>query len=181
MPGDRDQCPVVGAPALASDCVPSTQIQLVFHVWGPRLDPDLLTARTGVIPSRTFRVGERKGAAASIVAGWEWSTNKGSDDEPMVREMLEVLNPHVDVLRACCDEGADLWLTVSGTVGGDLIETPELADQRRWHVSRDRPFEPILDVDRVGLILSVEAVRFLADVGASFETHIDPVYEPFDP
>jgi hypothetical protein len=160
--------------------VPSTQIQLVFRVWGPRLDPELLTAQTGTIPSRIFQVGELKGAAANVVAGWEWRTGEGSDDEPMVREMLDVLSPHAGVFRACRDEGADIWLSAVGTVGGDLIDTPEQAQQRRWHVSSDTPFEPILDVDRVGLGLSAEAIRFLADVGASFETHIDAVYEPFD-
>lgn len=34
-------------------------------------------------------------------------------------------------------------------------------------------FQPIFDVDRVGLELSEAAIRFLAAVGASYHTHID--------
>lgn len=158
--------------------VPSTRIRLTLRVWGPNLNPARLTESTGVEPHRTFQVGELRGAAANPVAGWEWRSSEGDDDAPLIARMIEDLGGRADALRACHDDGAKVWLTTSGSVRGDLVETAVEAERRRWHVDKEEAFRPFLDVDRVGLSLSIEAVRFLGAIGASFHTHIDAEFEP---
>jgi hypothetical protein len=68
-------------------------------------------------------------------------------------------------------------LTVVGEVRGDLVDEPAEAGRRGFLVEEDGPFEPFLDVDRVGVGLNEAAVAFLAEVGAAYYTHIDFSYE----
>lgn len=74
-------------PLCAACGVPTTRMRLVSHVWGPNLDPDWLTERTGIRPSRSFRVGERRGAAASVVGAGSGAAPT-ADDEPMFDALL---------------------------------------------------------------------------------------------
>ena len=140
------------------------------------LDPDALTATCGVQPARSFHVGEAWGRSAAL-AGWEWTTPDAGDDAAPMDLLLQVLGPHAAHFRLWADRGCQVSLTVVGEVRGDLIYTAEEADRRGFDASK--PFEPFLDVDRVGLSLEREAVQFLAAAGASYYTHIDVEYEPF--
>jgi len=156
----------------------STELRVVFRVRGVNFDPDWITQRTGVAPSRAYHVGEARGRSAEL-AGWEWQSATGPDDEPLIATLVAELGPHADVFRACRDAGADVRVTVVGEVRGDVIQTVEQAEARRFMVWPDEEFQPIFDVDRVGVSLSEEAIRFLAAVGASYATHIDCEYQAF--
>jgi hypothetical protein len=158
--------------------VPTSRLQLHFRLWGAQLDPESVTSATGVEPSRSFHVGERRGKAANPVAGWEWNSAWGDDEKPLLAEMLQVLGPHSALLRRCVDEGADAWVAIVGTVSGTVIDTPELAEA--GSLSTGDPFEPFFDGDRVALMLDREVVAFLASIGASVTTHIDAVLEDED-
>jgi hypothetical protein len=165
--------PVLGAlHARETASVASTEIELVFRVRGAGLRPAALTEQTGVVPSRAFEVGEAAGASA-LVAGWEWGLGTADTDEPLLTSLLAASGPHRAVLRQWHDAGCAITLTVVGTVAGDLVTSAVEAD-RRGHVWSD---EPYLDVDRVGVSLTAEAVVFLADIGASYSTHIDCEYD----
>jgi hypothetical protein len=131
-----------------------------------------LTERTGVIPTRSFQVGEMRGPAANKVAGWEWFSQWGADAEPLFQDLLRVLGPHEAAWRSCVDGGGDAGLSVVGEVGGIVVSSAEEAEERRisWG---DGEFKPFFDGDRVGLYLTPEVVAFLAAVGARIATHID--------
>lgn len=95
----------------------------------------------------------------------------------MIEQMLAALGSHVNILRSCRDAGSDITLTVVGEVRGDVVDTVDEAERRRWFVDEGEPFQPVLDVDRVGLQLSEAAIRFLAAIGASYHTHVDVDFE----
>jgi hypothetical protein len=153
--------------------LPSTHVQLRFSLWGPEISPELLSATTGVTPSRTFHVGELKGAAVKDRAGWEWNSAWSSDDEQLFDEMLRALAPHTALLRAAVDSGAEAHVALVGEVRGVVVDTKEEALRRNFYVAEDRPFEPFFDCDRPGPFLSEEAIGFLSAIGASFGTHVD--------
>lgn len=161
-----------------AESVPSTRLHLVFRLRGPKVNPEWLSERTGIEPHRSFHVGESRAEASKSVAGWEWRSEDGPDDEPIVEDLLAALGSHVDILRRCRDEGADISLTVVGEVRGDVVDSVDEAERRRWSVDEREPFRPTFDVDRVGLQLSEAAILFLAAVGASYYSHIDVEYEP---
>jgi hypothetical protein len=158
--------------------MPSTHVRLRFWLWGADLDPEKLTTATGVIPSRSFHVGERRGRAANPVAGWEWESQWGPDDEPLFDDILRVLGPHAATLRAEVDKGAEAHLSISGEVYGSVVATPVEAERRSLYVPEDRPFEEFLYCDRVALFLRPEVVEFLAAIHASLGTHIDAELDP---
>lgn len=173
--------PIGAASLLALRIVPSTVIDLVFRVWGARLNPEELTVATGITPARSFHVGEMRGAAANRVAGWEWRSAEGEDDEALMQALLRDLAPHVDLFRLCHEEGATLSLTVVGVIRGDLVESWEEAERRKIRAENGDRFRRFLDADRVGVSLSEAAIQFLAAVGATYETHIDlELREPTD-
>jgi hypothetical protein len=153
--------------------VPSTHVQLRFALWGVDVDPEKLTAATGVAPSRSFHVGERRGRAANAVAGWEWESQWGPDDEPLLDEMLRVLGPHAAALAEPVNKGATASLSVVGEVYGSVVATPDEAERRNIYVPEDTPFEAFFHCDRVGLFLRPGVVQFLAAVHASLGTHVD--------
>jgi hypothetical protein len=154
----------------------STELQLILRVRGAALQPSVLTRQTGIVPTRSFEVGEARGRSAET-AGWDLESPTGADDEPLLADLVARLQPHRDVLRAWRQQGCTITLTVVGEVRGDLVQEPEEADRRGYLVENDRPFEPFFDVDRVGVGLNESAVAFLAEVGAAYYTHIDCEYE----
>ena len=159
------------ASVLALRVVPSTVIDLVFRVWGARLSPEEVTLATGITPARSFRVGEMRGAAAKRVAGWEWRSAKGDDDEALMQTLLRDLGPHTALFRRCHEEGAMLSLTVVGVIRGDLVESWEEAERRKIDAENGDRFRRFLDADRVGVSLSDAAIQFLAAVGELRDAH----------
>ena len=103
---------------------------------------------------------------------------RGPEDEPQVASLLATFSPHVAVLRRCRDDGAMISLTIVGEVRGDVVGSPREAERRKLLADESDAFKPFFDVDRVGVSLSAVAIRFLADIGASFHTHIDVEFEP---
>jgi hypothetical protein len=76
-------------------------------------------------------------------------------------------------LRAAADGGASIKLTVVGDVRGDLVQTQGEADAIGWHGGDDKDFRPFIAADRPVIYLDVPALRFLAAVMATIDTHID--------
>jgi Domain of unknown function (DUF4279) len=142
-------------------------------VWGRNLDPEALTLQLEVEPSRSFLVGERAGRAAHEVAGWEWESEwSGWDIEPSVRRLIGLLGPHRAILKSCVDDGATARLVVAGEIDMDVVPTLAEADSRGYGFEAGE-FAPFLDGDRVGLYFDSDALQFLADIGATLDTHID--------
>ena len=156
----------------------SNEIELIFRVWGERLDPEVVTEATGISPAKAFQVGERRGPAAYPVAGWEWLSSKADDGGAPLDEMMRVLEPHQATFRRCVDEGARFSVTVRGHYVGQVVKTAAEAERLRWYVREDRPFRTFLACDTIGVVLTPEHLEFLASVDADFETHIDVLLVP---
>ena len=113
--------------------VAKTCLQLRFRVWGHNLDPDALTQRLGIEPSRKFHIGERPGRAAHEVAGWEWRSEwTGWDIESSMGRLVALLGPHRNVLRSCVEEGATIRLMVAGEFDMDVVTDLEEAERRGY-------------------------------------------------
>jgi len=70
------------------------------------------------------------------------------------------------------DEGATITLRVVGEINMDVVSSVEEAD-RRGYATDEGEFSPFLDGDRVGLYFDSGGLQFLADIGATLDTHID--------
>jgi uncharacterized protein YejL (UPF0352 family) len=100
---------------------------------------------TAVQPTKSFGVGERSGPAVHEVAGWEWWSDWGdSDVEPLMAEMLRVLQPHEASFEAAASNGASVSLTVVGEVSADLITTEAEASAIGWDNGEGDAFRPFL-------------------------------------
>jgi hypothetical protein len=153
-----------------------TDLRLIFRVWGKEVDPEALTAATGIEPSRSFHVGESRGAYARTVAGWEWSDHCTQVvTTPMFDRALLVLGPHEETFarQTAAPSTTEISLTVAGYIYGELIETQEEEERRGFAPSRGEPFKPFFEADRVEIWLHPEIMGFLSRIRATFRTHID--------
>jgi hypothetical protein len=153
-----------------------THLQLRFHLRGRDLDPERVTNSTGVQPTCAFAKGERRGRSRES-AVWQWWSAwwDKQDIDPLMDQLLQVLGPYRSVFRREVDLGAEATLSVVGEVYGVVIGSAEEADRRRYAWGDgSEPFEPFFASDRVGVGLNREVLEFLVDVGATFDTHIDP-------
>jgi hypothetical protein len=156
-----------------------TDLRLCFRVWGTAVSPEALTEATGVTPSRSFHIGEARGAYAKTVAGWEWSRDGWTDidTDPLFAEALTTLGPHEAAFAASSAADADIGLSLSGYVYGEIIATAEEADRRGFYVDETKVFEPFFEADRVALSLDPQVLGFLSRIGATFITHIDALLD----
>ena len=139
--------------------MPNTELELIFHVRGPQLDPDLLNATLGIVPERTFHVGELRGLAAHEVAGWEWRIDRcGADTGPVLNQFMELFVPHREVLRLCVDVGARIRLKVFGYIGAERVASH--AESERRGLDSDVVEPRLLDADGVYLNFDVEVLEF---------------------
>ena len=153
--------------------MPKSELQLRFRIWGPHLDPTQLTDAMDIEPTSTFLVGESRGSYAHDRASWQWWSEIGSSTEPLFEKLLALFEPHVGLLASCGDAGADLSLSAVGSISGDLVDSEAEADRRNIFSGEGSGFQPFVDADRVGIYLDPRLIRFMADIGAAFETHID--------
>jgi hypothetical protein len=151
-----------------------TSLVLKFSVRGPAVSPERITESTGIAPSRSFQVGEGRGRSAAS-AFWQWESNSWTDidTDPLFASALSILGPHEAVFAGCTAEGAEVSLSVVGSVYGEVIATFEEAERRRFDVGGEDRFRPFFSGDRVGISLDPAIMGFLSRIGASFHTHID--------
>lgn len=151
-----------------------TNLELVFRIRGTDVSPEALTASTGLTPARTFHVGEARGRSATM-AGWEWRSEPWTDldTDPLMAAVLEVLRPHEAVFAKCSADGAEIFLTVVGSIYGEVIATFDEAESRRFSAGTRERFVPFFSGDRVAISLEPDFMGFLSRIGAGFHTHID--------
>ncbi len=152
-----------------------TNLRLVFRVRGPNLVPAELTDATGVHPHRTFGVGAARMVRDQKLAGWDWGSAWAEDDEPLWRELMDLLVPHQTVFRRCVDRcvdrGATVALTIVGETVGELIETAGQAESLGW--STEGSHYPSLVGARVELLVPSDILAFLGTLDATLATYID--------
>jgi hypothetical protein len=95
-------------------------VAVTFSVSAPDLDPDAVTAATGIRPDRQARRGdERRNAAGNLIRpcpeGWWVLGTRGKLDSKDVREHFHYLHarllPHAAAFRAFA-EGGETWFDV---------------------------------------------------------------------
>jgi hypothetical protein len=143
-------------------------------VRGPAVSPERITESTGIVPSRSFQVGEGRGRSATS-AFWQWESGVWTDIDtaPLFASALSILGPHEAAFAKCSVEGAEASLSVAGFIYGEVIATFEEAERRRFAVGEVEHFKPFFSGDRVAISLEPTLMGFLSRIGASFETHID--------
>jgi hypothetical protein len=151
-----------------------TRLALGFRVRGAELDPDTITRETDVTPSRTFSVGEARGQAARLVAGWDWDSEWADHDtEVLMRDFVRTFGAHAATFRRVVDAGASATLRVSGDVLGDLITTEDAAEAAGWDGGHGTSFAPFIACDRPAVFFDTELIGLVAAMGAEIDTHID--------
>jgi hypothetical protein len=153
-----------------------TDLHLIFRVWGKDLDPDALTAATGIEPARSFQVGESRGAFARTVAGWEWTDHCAQVvTTPLFDRALLALGPHEAAFaqQTAAPSTTTISLTIAGYVYGEVIGTPEEQERRGFAPDTVGSFKPFFEADRVEIWLDPEIMGFLSRIRATFNTHID--------
>ena len=172
-----------------------TKLQIDFHLKGPKFDPDLVTKRSGVQPTRSFKVGEqgKPNAAIHKLAGWEWrSQNWEEDDEPLWDELLRTLTPAIEAINEALESDPDVRASVDiyGRVTEDLITTVQGLKDHQYILaqgSEEDPYEeednvmindlPMLEGERVGICMQPEVIQFLATINATFDSDIEIVVD----
>jgi hypothetical protein len=156
-----------------------TDLHLIFRVWGKDVDPEALTAATGIEPARSFHVGESGGsrsAYARTVAGWEWRDRCTQVvTTPLFDRALLALGPHEETFAqlTAVPSTTTISLTVAGFVYGEVIATPEEQERRGFAPDKPGSFKPSFEADRVEIWLDPEIMGFLSRIRATFKTHID--------
>ena len=150
-----------------------TSLHLKLRLRGPNLEPNDLTRRMGVEPTRSFAVGEARSPGARGVAVWTWQSETASEIDHLETEVLRLFSPHVAVLRSCVDAGASAGLSIVGEVAGIVVTSAEQAEERRLSWDDRRDFKPFFDGDRVEFYLAPEVIAFVAAIGGSIDTYIE--------
>jgi hypothetical protein len=153
-----------------------TDLDLKFRVCGKDLDPEALTAATRIEPTRTFHVGESRGAYARTVAGWEWTDHCAEVvTTPLFDRALLTLGPHEETFArlTAAPSTTTISLTVAGHVYGEMITTHEEQERRGFAPDHGGPFKPFFEADRVEIWLDPEIMGFLSRIRATFNTHIE--------
>jgi len=152
-----------------------SQLQLRFRLWGEHLDPAELSRAIGVAPTKVNEVGRSgliEGGPRHKKASWQWwSAVGGWDIRPLLAELLATLGPGEAEIRSCVDRGAEAALSVVGHANGDYVQTVDDAVSRGY--ADDGVILPMLDSDRIELVLDSDVIRFLASISAWITTHID--------
>ena len=154
----------------------TTSLQLRFRVWGRDLDPDAMSAATGVVPTRSFRIGEKPShmKAAHGVAGWEWWSEWGDFDlAPLLSRMMAVLRPSEAVFRGAVTAGAEISLSVVGYILGDAVQTEAEAGRVHAYGGEGRAFRPFLVTDSPCMDFDLPVLTFLTAISASLLFHLD--------
>ena len=157
-----------------------TRLFVRFRLRGVALDPDSLTAATGLRPQSVVLRGEARRALGGTheASSWNWCSRWSRDDdlEPLFDEVFAALRPHEQVFAQAVAEGAEASMTLIGTVYGRVIATGEEAERRGF--TGDEPFEPFFAGARIWPWLEPDQIVFLARTGAAFGTHIDVELTP---
>ena len=154
------------------------RLQVRFSMWGDAFDPNIVTKTTGVVPESSRRIGDQTRRGPATRAYWKWCSRWGDDERPLLDEMVQTLGPHVTAFAAWSSDGVEVGVTVSGEQYGDLVSSPDEANLLGYYVPVGEPFETYLGGARIGLFLAADVIRFLADAGAFFQTHIDTEIAP---
>jgi len=153
------------------------ELKLQLHIWGKYIDPEDITKRSHVTPTATFRLHERGKPNHYVFdkAGWEWACEWLETEEATWGRFLSelrLLKEIVPDLREQ-DDQLDIWVTMSGYNYYDLLTTTEQAKEKNIASYQ----LPSLSGQDIEVNVSSEAIQFLAEIGASFETYIPTLLE----
>jgi hypothetical protein len=90
-----------------------------------------LTDEIGIEPHTKYLAGEPlRGPCVHERAGWEWRSDLREDAEPLLESLLSLFEPHIDLIALCGEQGAEVSLTIVGSIAGDVVASEEEADWR---------------------------------------------------
>ena len=178
-----------------------TELFIAFRLWGPNIDPDYITKKSGVVPSRAFRAGEQGKPNWYVYdkAGWEWETKSAEDDEELWYELINALTPAVPAIRHMLkhDPSAHATVNIVGDIYYDLITTAEGLEEHNYlegHAGQAEPYskydqEIIEDLptlhgepgQALELMLNDKVIAFLASINAHLHTHLAALLEDENP
>ena len=152
------------------------KVQLQLVVFGLHVDLVVMDRELGVKPLAFWGPGERDGVRIQDTCGWIWLGREGElEEQPeLLKEFRDLFTPGTQILAAAASRGAEISFSLIQSAEVGVVATPEeAAKYPQWdtRVMASDPFRPHLALQPGFMMIDVETVKLLAEIGAEVNTH----------